>query len=70
MNWNDLQSCSILCSTLYLVIVMGGGASGGLTRLTTDVDLLDLETGEICPFYPLPNNLGYGAEGVYTGIYQ
>jgi hypothetical protein len=43
-----------------------GGVTGS-TSIQTKVDLVDLKTGELCPFYPLPSgsdvNVG---EGIFT----
>jgi hypothetical protein len=43
------------------------GGNDGSSWISTKVDLVDLNTGELCPFYPLPDgsdvNIG---EGIFT----
>jgi hypothetical protein len=42
------------------VLIIGGW--NGSSSIETKVDLVDLNTGELCPFYPLPDgsNVNYG----------
>jgi hypothetical protein len=43
------------------------GGNDGSSWISTKVDLVDLNTGELCPFYPLPDSsyVDYG-EGIFT----
>jgi hypothetical protein len=47
------------------VLILGG--TDGSSWISTKVDLVDLNTGELCPFYPLPDgsNVDFG-EGIFT----
>jgi hypothetical protein len=49
------------------VLILGG--LNGSSWISTKVDLVDLNTGELCPFYPLPDHDGSdvdAGEGIFT----